>query len=82
MNFFAAIGGGVVLAPMQRIREIAKGEIDDANDIKKSKRRRPSSAPKRITFLGIFWQTILFPLIGEAMGEAPAVGFLLDLRRW
>ena len=27
---FAAIGGGVVLALMQRIREIEKGEIDDA----------------------------------------------------
>lgn len=27
---FAAIGGGVVLALLQRIREIGKGEIDDA----------------------------------------------------
>lgn len=27
---FAAVGGGVILALMQRIREIGKGEIDDA----------------------------------------------------
>ena len=30
VGIFAAIGGGVVLALMQRIREIGKGEIDDA----------------------------------------------------
>ena len=30
VGIFAAIGGGVVLALMQRIREISKGEIDDA----------------------------------------------------
>jgi hypothetical protein len=30
VGIFAAIGGGVVLALMQQIREIAKGEIDDA----------------------------------------------------
>ena len=30
VGVFAAIGGGVVLALMQRIREIGKGEIDDA----------------------------------------------------
>ena len=30
VGIFAAIGGGVVLALMQRIHEIGKGEIDDA----------------------------------------------------
>ena len=30
VGVFAAIGGGVVLALMQRIHEIGKGEIDDA----------------------------------------------------
>lgn len=30
IGIFAAIGAGVILAFMQRIREIAKGEIDDA----------------------------------------------------
>lgn len=30
VGMFAAVGGGVVLALMQRIREIGKGEIDDA----------------------------------------------------
>lgn len=30
VGFFAAVGGGVVLALLQRIREIGKGEIDDA----------------------------------------------------
>lgn len=30
IGVFATVGGGVVLALMQRIREIGKGEIDDA----------------------------------------------------
>lgn len=30
IGIFAAVGGGVVLALIQRIREIGKGEIDDA----------------------------------------------------
>jgi len=30
VGMFAAVGGGVVLALLQRIREIGKGEIDDA----------------------------------------------------
>jgi hypothetical protein len=30
LGFFAAIGAGVLLALYQRIREIIKGEIDDA----------------------------------------------------
>ena len=48
------------------------------NDIKKSKKKAPIiCAAVVIAFLGIFLATILFPLIGEVMGEALAVGFLL-----
>ena len=48
------------------------------NDIKKSKKKAPFiCAAVVIAFLGIFLATILFPLIGEVMGEALAVGFLL-----
>ena len=48
------------------------------NDIKKSKKKAPIiCAVVVIAFLGIFLATILFPLIGEVMGKALAVGFLL-----
>ena len=48
------------------------------NDIKKSKKKAPIiCAAVVIAFLGIFLATILFPLIGEVMGEALAVGYLL-----
>lgn len=48
------------------------------NDIKKSKKKAPIiCATVVIAFLGIFLATILFPLIGEVMGKALAVGFLL-----
>ena len=32
IGLFAAVGGGVLLALLQRVREIAKGEIDDARN--------------------------------------------------
>ena len=48
------------------------------NDIKKSKKKAPIiCAAVVIAILGIFLATILFPLIGEVMGKALAVGFLL-----
>ena len=48
------------------------------NDIKKSKKKAPIiCAAVVIAFLGIFLATILFPLTGEVMDEALAVGFLL-----
>ena len=48
------------------------------NDIKKSQKKAPIiCAAVVIAFLGIFLATILFPLIGEVMGKALAVGFLL-----
>ena len=51
---------------------------DTQNEIKKRKKKAPIiCAAVVITFLGIFLATILFPLIGEVMGEALAVGFLL-----
>lgn len=48
------------------------------NGTKKSKKKAPIiCAAVMIAFLGIFLATILFPLIGEAMGGVLAVGFLL-----
>jgi len=48
------------------------------NDTKTNKKKAPIiCAVVVIAFLGIFLATILFPLIGETMGEALAVGFLL-----
>ena len=48
------------------------------NDTKRSKKKTPIiCAAVVIAFLGIFLATILFPLIGEVMGESLAVGFLL-----
>lgn len=47
-------------------------------DTKNSKMKAPIvCAAVVIAFLGLFLATILFPLIGEVMGEALAVGFLL-----
>ena len=48
------------------------------NDIKKNKKKAPIICTAVVIgFLGIFLATILFPLIGEVVGEAVAVVFLL-----
>ena len=48
------------------------------NDTKNRKKKTSIiSAAVVLAALGIFLATILFPLIGEVMGEALAVGFLL-----
>ena len=48
------------------------------SDTKKSKKIAPIiCAIVMIALLGVFLATILFPLIGEVVGEALAVGFLL-----
>ena len=48
------------------------------NDTKRRKKKAPIiCAVVVIVLLGSFLATILFPLIGEVVGEALAVGFLL-----